>query len=316
MGGKPVLRHEAVQERPQTHADDDPAPDAAEDAGHLVPGETVPLFQPQAGAAFIPCRLAGDPQHAAQEGLQPAFGAEQIQQPAAQHTGRHADDHIDHGELPAQQAPEQDHGDLVDERRGDEEGHGDAQRDAGHGEAQEERDAGAGTEGRDGAERGPQQIADAPALAGKIVAYPLHMQPGPQPADAIDHQHQQKQDLGAVIEEKFQSQARGPAGRQGEQVEGQPGGQRLDGYVQARPGQQHGQQGQGVTRGGKRTRRGRALVHKYSLLAKLPNLRVKKSRRSGPAYLFRSMSIWLRMRFSSSWPVQARNWSRQQRARL
>ena len=81
-------------------------------------------------------------------------------------------------------------------------------------------------------------------------------------------------------------------------------------------GQQYGQQGQGIARGGEGARRGRSVCHKYSLLAKLPNLRVKKSRRSGPAYLFRSMSIWLRMRFSSSWPVQVRNWSRQQRARL
>ena len=66
---------------------------------------------------------------------------------------------VDEGELPAQQAPQQDYGHFVNDGRSDEEGHGDAQRDTGRGETKEKRDAGAGTEGGDSPENCAKRIA-------------------------------------------------------------------------------------------------------------------------------------------------------------
>ena len=138
-----------------------------------------------------------------QKGLQPAFRTKRVHDDSARNARNHAHHHINDRELPAQKSPQQDHGDFIDQRRGDQEGHGYAQGNPGCGEAQEKRDAGTGAERRNSPESCPQDIADAPAFPRQIVPDPLNVHRGPQPADDIDHKNEQQEDLCRVIEKEF-----------------------------------------------------------------------------------------------------------------
>ena len=234
MLGEPGFRHIAVQQGPQPHPDDDPAPDAPEDGARFPAGKEVALTQtdlPLRRPDGLLRRAGGDA--FLQVVLQPALRAQHVHEPAADDARPQSGQHIDKRELPAQQPPEQDHGDLVDQRRGDEEGQRDAHRYARRGETQEQRDAGAGTKRRDGPEARAQHVAQHAPPARQKIPHPLHVQPGPQPADDVDHEQQQEQDLGRIVQEEFQ-RGRRPVAQAGHGLRQQPG-QRFDDQIAARP---------------------------------------------------------------------------------
>ncbi|CDG56101.1 hypothetical protein HALA3H3_p20048 [Halomonas sp. A3H3] len=227
--GEPAVRHEAMQAGAQADTDDHPLPDSPDDLLELVPGKLMAILQGEGGRlggrlVVLGCRgglLVG----LGREVLQPALALHGIEEHAAADAHAHADGDVDQGELPAQQAPQHDHRHLVDDRRGEQEGHGDAQRNPGAGEAQEQRDARAGAEGGDGAEAGAQAVACQAMLLLDVVAHPFQVQRGAHQGDDVDHHHQQREDLGGVFDEEVQRVAELALGVQARDAIDQPVGQ-------------------------------------------------------------------------------------------
>ena len=160
---------------------------------------------------------------------------EAVHKEAAQDACQQAHAYIGEGELPAQKSPEQDYGDFIDDGRGYEEGHGDAQRDAGRGESKEERDAGAGAEGRDCPENCAKGIAQTAPLPLEVIAYTIGIQASAKPADDIDHEDEQEQYLGGIIEEELNGMAKGRTFFKAEESVRHPVGQRGDVGIGAKP---------------------------------------------------------------------------------
>ena len=169
---------------------------------------------------------------------------ETLELQAADHpAGRDGDDepgrNIEEGGLPAEQSEEEDDGDLVDHRRGDQERERHTEGDAGFDEAQEKGDGRARTERRHDPQGAGHDVAGEEGLALEEPPGPLGREIGPDDADREDDQDEKHEDLGDL--EKKEAQRLREAGSGGHlqependqvreflqmQVQNDPGGNR------------------------------------------------------------------------------------------
>ena len=165
---EPFLGNKAVKQGAHSDTEDKPFPDPSENGSCFGVRERVPFLQPDSGTAFrLNGRAAGRnvPQSVRDKWLQPALCVDGVHEHAARYASEESDSHVGCQEFPSEQSPEKHHGDLIDQRRCDEKGHGDAHGDARHGKAEEKGNARAGTERGNRPKTGAQEIAEYPSPA-------------------------------------------------------------------------------------------------------------------------------------------------------
>ena len=154
--------------------------------------------------------------------LQPA------QHEAANHAQQDAAHHIDEGDAQPEGAEKHGHDHLVDQRRGDEEGKGNPQRNASLDKPDEERYRRAGAEGGDGPEkRGEQILQPVEAARGEVVAQPFDGEVGIDDTHNRTDEEKQDNNLYRIVEKEVEGAAERGGGIQPEQVVYQPVGKLL-----------------------------------------------------------------------------------------
>ncbi len=134
--------------------------------------------------------------------------------PACRDGDREARSEVERGDLPAEEAEEQNERHLVDHRRRDEERERDAERHAGRDEPDEQRNGGAGAERSRDAENRRQHVAGSLPASGQESPRPLGREEAPENSDAEHDGGQKEEDLRRLEEEKFDRRAQVTAARE------------------------------------------------------------------------------------------------------